>query len=119
MSNNLGLRPSVRPFVLALLLAKATLFAAVTRSISGVIKDPSGSVIPGVMVTVTNTAQGIETKATTDAKGVYTFPSLAVGSYELKTDIQGFKPQTKKNLAVDVDSALQIDLTLELAQKVE
>lgn len=104
---------------LAVFLTSLSLCAAVTGAISGVLKDPSGSVIPGATVTVTNAAQGVETKATCDSKGVYIFPSLAVGTYALKAEAQGFKPQSKSNVVVDVDSSQQIDLTLELAQRIE
>jgi len=105
--------------MLAVHMSAAALNAAVTGSISGSITDPTGSVIPGVTVIVTNTAQNVQTKTTTDAKGVYTFPSLPVGRYDLKTDVQGFKPQSRSDLAVDLDSHLQVDLSLELAEQVE
>jgi hypothetical protein len=101
------------------MLAAATAWAATTGSISGILKDQTGAVIPGAKVTVTNTAQGLQTRTTTDEKGVYTFPSLQVGKYNLHAEQSGFKPQNRTDLAVDLDSALQIDLTLELAQRVD
>jgi hypothetical protein len=103
----------------SLILCQTAIWGAVTGSISGTLTDQTGSVIPNVAVMVTNTAQGVQTKATTDAKGVYIFPSLPVGRYDLKTDAQGFKPATKADLAVDLDSKLQIDLTLEVVEKIE
>ena len=106
-------------FAAVVLIVSATLEAAVTGSISGTITDSTGSVIPGVTVIVTNTAQNIQTKATTDTKGFYTFPSLPVGHYNLKTEIQAFKPQSRSDLAVDLDSNVQVDLSLELAEQVQ
>ncbi len=102
-----------------LVFSAASLWGAVTGSISGTVTDSSGLVIPGVKVAVTNIAQGVQTKTVTDSKGNYTFPSLPVGRYDLKTELQGFKPQSRTGLNVDLDSALQIDLTLELAAMVE
>jgi hypothetical protein len=99
------------------LFSTAFVWGATTGSIDGTLKDPSGGVVPNVVVTVTNKAQGIQTKATTDAKGVYTFPSLNVGQYELKAEAAGFKPQTRNDIAVDLDALVHIDLTLELAAK--
>jgi len=52
--------------ILCILLSAVTLMAGTTGSISGTIKDPSGSVIPGAVVTVTNTAMGIPRKTTAD-----------------------------------------------------
>jgi hypothetical protein len=97
----------------------ALLLAGITGSISGTLKDPDGLVIVGAMVTVTNKAQGIQTKTKTDEKGVYTFPSLPVGHYDLHFEAQGFKPQDKTGLAIDIDSALTEDVTLELAERAE
>ena len=109
---------SSRIFVLAFLLSNP-INAAVTGSIDGTLKDPSGGVIPSATVTATNKTQGIQIKATTDAKGVYVFPSLAVGHYELKAEAPGFKAQTRPDVAVDLDAVLQIDLTLQLAEKAQ
>jgi hypothetical protein len=92
---------------------------AVTGSISGTLKDFNGGPIAAAMVTVTNTAQGIQTKATTDVKGEYTFPSLAVGNYELQVNVPGFRPEKRTGLTIDANSALVIDLTLQLATQRE
>ena len=104
---------------LAPLVFQGLLWGAVTGSISGVLKDPSGAVIPGAMVTVTSTAQGLRNKTTTDGKGNYTFPSLPVGHYSLQVEAHGFKPQNRADLTIDLDSAIQVDLNLEMAESVE
>src|SRR5215813_3729586 len=91
-----------------------TAFGAVGGSISGTIKDSSGGVVPGAMLTLTNTALGTQFKSITDGQGLYTFPSLPVGRYELTIDATGFKSQKKTGLAIDADSALQVNITLEV-----
>src|ERR1700730_9256410 len=107
-------------FAMVVLIAIcSSAWGAVTGSIKGTLKDPDGLVIVGAMVTVTNEAQGIQNKTMTDGNGVYTFPSLPVGRYDLHFEAQGFKPQNKTGLAIDIDSALIEDASLELAQKVE
>src|SRR4029079_5961734 len=93
--------------------------AATTGSISGTLKDPSGAVIPGAMLVVTNTAQGIQTRTTTDNKGFYIFPSLSVGRYDLQAQVEGFRPAKRNGLTIDADSALHIDLTAEMIEKIE
>jgi hypothetical protein len=102
-----------------LLFCYHPLWGAVTGSISGTLKDQTGAVIPGAMVTATNTAQGIQNKTNTDAKGFYSFPSLAVGRYDLQFEAAGFRPQTKTGLTIDTDSALTVDAALEVAEKVD
>jgi len=101
------------------LLRIATASAAVNGSISGTIKDPTGSVVAGAKLTVTNITQGIKNKTVTDSNGAYAFPSLPVGRYDLQVEAPGFKPQNRTSLAIDLDAALHVDLTLELAAKIE
>ena len=103
----------------ALLAFQAAVWAGTTGSISGTLTDPSGSVIPGVKLIVTDTAKGIRTKTMTDAKGDYSFPSLPVGRYDLNMEAQSFKPQNRTGLIIDIDSVLKVDATLELAERVE
>lgn len=102
-----------------LLSCPAILAAATTGSISGTVKDPSGGVIPGVAMVVTNPATGVQNKTMTDGKGFYSFPSLPVGRYDLKLDAEGFHSLDRKGLTIDADSALQVDLTMSMAEKVQ
>src|SRR5712692_10490401 len=77
----------------AILLAAVAAWAAVGGSISGTVKDSTGGVIPGAMVTVTNVALRTEFKTMTDGRGYFSFPNLAVGRYDLTIEMGGFKPQ--------------------------
>ena len=72
-----------------ILLVPTLALALVGGSISGSVKDSSGGVIPGVMLTLTNTALGTQFKTVTDNQGLYTFPSLPVGRYELTMEATG------------------------------
>src|SRR5579864_166253 len=105
--------------LVAVVALRLTVWAGTTGSISGTVTDQTGSVVPGARVTVISTSQGLEHKSRSDAKGAYAFPSLPVGEYRLEVQAQGFKPQSRTGLRIDLDSALQMDLTLELAEKVE
>ena len=106
--------------LVGLVLCLAALsWGATTGSISGTLKDPSGAVIPNAMVTATNTAQGIQSKTVTDEKGFYIFPSLPVGRYNVQAEAPGFKTVKRSDLVVDIDSALQIDLAMEMIEKIE
>ncbi len=79
--------------------------------------DPTGAVIAAATVTATNTAQGIETKTTTDTSGFYNFPRLAVGTYDVQVELQGFSPQKKSGIAVDTDASIRMDFSLELSEQ--
>src|SRR5579863_4073471 len=92
---------------------------AVTGRISGTVTDQTGSPIPGATLTATNTAQGIQTKTVTDAKGDYAFPSLAVGTYDVLVEFKGFRPEKRTGLAIDANAAIEQNVTLEVSQKSE
>src|SRR5579872_3790594 len=92
---------------------------AVTGTIKGTLQDQSGGRIIIKTVTVNNQAQGIQLKTKTNDNGVYTFPSLTVGRYDLHFEASGFKPKVKPGITIDIDSALTEDATLELAQRAE
>ncbi len=90
-------------------------WAAVYGSIGGIVADQSGSVMPGAKLSLTSTAQGIQYKAIADSRGAYSFPTVPVGTYDLALEAPGFKPQKRTGLIVDLNSALRVDLTLEVA----
>src|SRR5450432_3195729 len=106
-------------FTGALLAFHTAAWAGTTGTLSGTVTDPTGSVVPRVKLTATNTAQGIQNKTASDSKGAYTFPSLPVGEYRLQVEAQGFKPQNRTGLKIDLDSVLQVDVGLELADRME
>ena len=59
-------------------------------SISGVVSDSSGSLIPGVMVTATNTDSKSIVKTVTNEIGKYSLPSLQPGTYDVRASLTGF-----------------------------
>ncbi len=93
--------------------------AAATGSMSGTIADPSGSVIPGASLALVNLDLTTEYKATTNEQGIYSFPTLPVGRYELTVTATGFKTVKRTGLVIDTDAAVKTDLTLELGQQTE
>src|SRR3954467_2904598 len=105
--------------VLFALAAASSSFAQVGGSISGTVKDPSGAVVPGVSVGAMNTVLGTEFNTVTDGQGLYTFPKLPVGKYNVTMTLEGFKPQKRANIQVDADSAIQINVTFELGEQSE
>ena len=105
---------------LAVLLTTATAASAqVGGSVSGTVKDQTGGVMPGVSVTATNTVNGNKVDTTTSGQGAFSFPKLPVGRYDLLFTLDGFKPLNRTGIAVDADSVLQENVTLELGEQSE
>ena len=94
-------------------------WAAAHGSVSGTLKDPSGAVVSGATLILTNTALKSEYKGISDEQGFYSFPTLPVGRYELTIQATGFQDQTKTNLAIDTDAAFTVDAVLVLAKNSE
>ena len=80
-------------FVVGVLGFCATAFAqgGTASSISGVVVDASGGVIPGAAVVVKHNATGVTTESTSNGDGVFSFPGLAIGTYTVTVTLEGFK----------------------------
>src|SRR5437879_3513945 len=87
-----------------------------TSSLEGVVLDPTGSPIPGASVGLHNPATGLTRHAVTNDSGVYSFPLLPVGAYEIEVLKPGFAPKTLSGLMLEVAKTLRIDITLDLAR---
>ena len=91
-------------------------WADVAGRISGMVSDPSGAFVAGATVTLTNVGNGTKQTTTTNDQGQYSFPVVSVGGYELEVNSPGFQPYKKMGVVIDVNSALQIDATLQIGQ---
>src|SRR5579862_1211722 len=86
-------------------------------SISGTVHDPTGAVVSGATVTVTNTATKVSQSTQTSSEGVYAFPILPVGQYSIAVSQAGFKPYQRTGLTIDVNTKLQADINLQLGDQ--
>ena len=83
--------------------------------ISGTITDPSGSVIPGVEVTIRNSATGQTRKVMTNQAGIYSATFLQPDVYEVSAAKTGFAKIDDKGLTVSVGQTVTVDLQLPLS----
>jgi hypothetical protein len=95
-------------------LSAIVLWASVGGSISGTVKDPSGSVIAGARVTVMEVNTGLSHQTHTDSKGYYTFPVLPVGHYVLDMQASGFGEYKREGVVLDTNAALTLNASLEV-----
>lgn len=101
------------------MLSSCVAWGDVGGKIAGTVKDQTDSAVEGVAVTVVDTATGAKQTTKTDAQGAYSFPVLSVGQYELDVAADGFRPYRRTGLVVDVNSALVVDVSLEVAERNE
>jgi len=86
-----------------------------TSELTGLITDPTGAVVAGVNVKLTNTATGQVRTTTTTGAGTYRFPALeVVGTYTLEVGAKGFKSVKVQNIVPAVGLVVTRDVKLEL-----
>src|ERR1700680_1576071 len=103
--------------VLCVLLSSA--WADVGGRITGLVSDPSGAFIAGATLTLDNVGNATKQTTTTNEQGQYSFPVVPIGRYELEINSPGFQPYKKVGVVIDVNSALQIDATLQIGQSTQ
>ena len=86
-----------------------------TASLSGVVTDPTGAVVPGAHVTVHSLATGVDREIATDSAGIYVVPSLQPGDYDVQAIATGFGTVSVKKVTLDVDAKVTVNLTLPVA----
>jgi len=95
------------------------LLALAGGSLSGTIRDASSGVIAQAEITLTNTALQSVFKTSSNPQGLYSFPDLPVGHYDLTIEASGFQTQRRTDIAVDADSAVRVDAVLQVSARSE
>lgn len=83
-----------------------------TGTVYGAVTDPSGAVIPGCAVKLTNTATGVANSTVTNNSGAYTFPTVDPGDYQVTTTATGFKNLTQTGVQVAANQNVHVAFTL-------
>ena len=102
-----------------LLWLAAVVQAQSSSTLQGRIIHPSGGVLPGASVTVTNEATGVSRTGQSAEDGYYRIPDLLPGNYEIRVEFPGFKTLVRKGIGLDSETVLSVDLTLELGESAE
>ena len=94
----------------ATVFASAVLLGQSLTSVSGVVTNPSGGVIPGAAVAVENTSTGAQRNATSDAAGRYAFLQLQPGPYRIHARASGFGDVVINDLQLMVNSPATVNI---------
>jgi hypothetical protein len=84
-------------------------------SLQGTVADPSGAIVPGATVTLTNTETNFSQKVTTNDSGVYSISGLAPGVYKLTVEKNGFTKQEMNNVQITSEQAQSQNVQLQMA----
>ena len=115
------MKSCIRRLALSLLAAAAvgvflcgTSSAQENAELTGTVKDPSGAVVPNARVTLTNASTAEVRAGTTNGAGMYDFPALHNGIYNLKVAATGFEAYAKTGITMDVAATVREDVVLAL-----
>jgi hypothetical protein len=102
-------------FVAGIALASSLVFAqGFTGTVTGTVKDESGAVLQGAVVTAKHTETGLARSAVTDSSGGYSIPSLPVGAYEITAEEAGFKVEQVRGIDLVVAQEAVVNVTLQV-----
>jgi hypothetical protein len=106
-------------FVVTFLIAPNLLFADVTGSIAGVVRDRGQAVVAGTKLTITNTQTNLGQEVTSGSDGSYHFLALTPGTYKITAAAAGFRPYSTTEVTVQVNDHLKLDVTLDVGTVVQ
>src|SRR5499427_8549923 len=113
MTNRKGLLLAA---LMALLASVAALGQTPTATLSGVVRDASGALVPNVKITARNASTGATRDATTDSEGRYNLTNLGPGQYEVRAERAGFKTAAQSGVILTVGGAAVLDLTVQIGE---
>jgi Carboxypeptidase regulatory-like domain len=99
--------PQLRSVVAALLIASAMYGQSGSATISGVVNDAQGAVIPNAKITLTNQAQGaVVRELTTGGEGTFVITPVQPGVYSLTVELSGFRQEKLSNINVSINDRI-------------
>jgi hypothetical protein len=83
-----------------------------TGNIQGAVTDSTGAVVPQASITLTNEATRVQHKTQSSGAGIYLFPGMPVGTYDLSVTAPGFKTYEQTNIVLEVGSSIAVNPSL-------
>ncbi len=105
--------------ILCLCAGSVALAQAGRGSISGLVTDPTGAVVPGSQITLLNQATGYTQHTVASTAGLYNFISLNPGVYQVTASQKGFASVAQDKVTVSVDQVTEVNLTLRIGAATE
>jgi hypothetical protein len=87
-----------------------------TATVTGIVHDTTGAVVPGAHVVVRNVQTNIERTAATSGEGTYSVPLLTIGEYQVSVEKQGFRQEVQTGIVLQVDQTARIDFALQIGE---
>ena len=114
-SKRLGKVAHALLFAILFLLPLALLGQGYFGTVSGELTDPSGAIVPGAKVVLTDQAKGFTFNTISDSSGRYLFTTIPPGVYSVSVEMKGFQKEVFKNVKVNVTENATANLMLRVA----
>jgi Carboxypeptidase regulatory-like domain len=115
-----GQSDGIAVVVLACLAAVSNLTAqTATGRIIGTLTDPTGAVIPGATITVTNVETQVTTQTITNEQGYYQVLLLPIGTYTVSGELPGFQKAVTKPEKLEINQSLRVDIKMVVGNRTE
>src|SRR5688572_4791129 len=95
-------------------LAVSAIAQGGSAQLGGIVQDVTRALIPGATVTARNVDTGITVTQITNESGVYSFPVLQPGTYEVSAELPGFKRTVERAVALPYAGQVRLNFTLEV-----
>ncbi len=104
-----------------LVLAGGMLRAQIAGSanVQGTVTDATGAVVNGAHVSITDEATSVKRTTLSDNSGVYAFPPLPVGTYDVTATASGFKTWEQKGITLEVGSSISVNPVLSVGAQTQ
>ncbi|MBI3940062.1 MAG: TonB-dependent receptor [Acidobacteria bacterium] len=120
MSKHRAVESLILAAVVSVLMAASLALAQGTQgAISGVVRDESGAVLPGVAVTAKNMDTDMTRSVVSDDSGRFRIPQLSLGPYEIRAELTGFQTLVRSGVTLTVGREVEIDFTLKVGEITE
>lgn len=101
-------------FLAVFVMFAGACFAQQNSEITGTVTDKQGAAIPGAQVTITQTSTGFTSQTESNATGLYIFPALNIGTYDLKVTAKGFQTYIQHGMQLNISQVLRADVGMDV-----
>jgi outer membrane receptor protein involved in Fe transport len=109
------LRSGIAALIFALVGVAPALAQSTTGSFQGLVTDQSGAALPGVTITIINPQTNLTRTTVTNASGNYDAPLLPPGTYNISSELSGFRKFEKAGIVLQVTQTARVDFSMELS----
>lgn len=88
----------------------------ITGVVRGIVTDPTGAVVNGARITVSNVATGVSNNTFSDPSGLYNFQFLPIGTYTIAATASGFDTTSVSPFTLEIDQVANLNVKLQAGQ---